>query len=392
MKTITVLPEPTGSYQVGLTRLNFIDEDRVDLFAQAKGSHRDIPLIVWYPVDDPGETHPANLLKLQDLANLKHYFLYKIIPNRIGNIITNSYENAPVSSKNSKFPVLIFNHGFSGYMEQNTILMEHLASFGYIVASVGHPYDGVASYPDGRSIPVDLESIRNLSKEARQNQKIFNHNIKQLASGDLSPEQIRRFTESYLTASKAMNNKVEMWIDDIRFIADVLEKINEGVIPSKFTHKLELEKGIGVFGQSYGGAAAVLSCCLDERLTCAISMDGAMYGGISEKYKYRRPTMYMDSDMLPGRSRYFYNINDNDTYHIVIKDSKHLDYSDCTYILKNWLLKLIQFVGKIDGSLMIQITNDYVRSFFDKYIKQIDVRLFEQNPYSEVILEKRLRG
>jgi hypothetical protein len=392
MKTITTLPKPTGSYPVGLIHLNFIDENRVDPFTQAKGRKRDIPLMMWYPIDDPGEKHPSKLLKLQDLANLKHYFLYKMIPNRICSVTTNGYADAPLSSKKPKFPVLIFNHGFSSYMEQNTILMEHLASFGYIVVSLGHPYDGVASYPDGRSIPADLESIRSLSKEARQNQKIFNQNIKQLARDDLSFEDIKSCTEGYLTASKAMNHKVEMWIDDIRFITDVLEKINEGLIPSDFTHKLELEKGIGVFGQSYGGAASVLSCCLDDRLKCAINMDGAMYGGISDKYKYGRPTMYMDSDMLPGRSRYFYNINEDDTYHIIIKDSRHLDYSDCTYILKNWLFKLMQLVGKIDGSLMITITNDYVRSFFDKYIKQIDVPLFERNLYSEVILEKRLRG
>ncbi len=391
MKQITALPKPTGSYRVGVTHLNFVDENRVDPFPQAKGRCRDIPIIIWYPIDDPGERRPSNLLKIQDLVSLKHYFLYKIIPNHICNIITNSYENTTLSSKDSKFPVLIFNHGFSSYMEQNTILMEHLASFGYIVVSVGHPYDGVASYPDGRSIPVDLDSIRNLSKEARQNQKIFNQNIKQLARDDLSLAQIRKFTESYLAASKAMNEKVEMWVDDIRFIAGILEKINEGLIESKFADRFSLERGIGVFGQSYGGAASILSCCVDERLKCAINIDGAMYGGISDTYKYKQPTMYMDSDMLPGRSRYFYSINEADTYHLVIKDSRHLDYSDCTYILKNWLMKFMQLVGKIDGGLMLRITNDYVQSFFDKYIKQVNTQLCEQNLYPEVVFEKRLR-
>jgi hypothetical protein len=270
--------------------------------------------------------------------------------------------------------------------------MEHLASFGYIVVSVGHPYDAVASYPDGRSTPVDLESVKDLSKDAQRNQKIFNRSIRQLARNDLSLEETRKYTESYLNASKAMNDKVGMWIDDIRFVADVLEKMDQGLIPSIFANKLSLEKGIGVFGQSYGGAAAVLACCLDTRLKCGINMDGAMYGGMNNKYKYRQPTMYMDSDMLPGRSRYFFSINEDDTYHIMIKNSKHLDYSDYTYIFKNWLLKLMGLVGNIDGSLMVKITNDYVRSFFDKHIKQIDAPLLEHNPYQEVVFEKRLKG
>lgn len=381
-----------GAYHVGVTHLNFADQDRADPFPQAMGRNRDIPIIIWYPTDNRGEKHPSKLLKNQDLLSLKRYLLYKIIPRHICDIATNSYEDAPLASQDAQFPVLIFNHGFSSYMEQNTILMEHLASFGYVVVSVGHPYDGVASYPDGRSIPVDLESIRDLSKEARRNQKLFLENIKQLARDDLSLEEIKSCTENYLTAGKTINEKIELWVQDIRFITDILEKMNAGMIQSQFASRLSLEKGIGVFGQSYGGAASVLACCLDERLKCAINMDGAMYGGMHDKYKYRKPTLYMDSDMLPGRSRYFFQINEDDTYHVLIQGSKHLDYSDCTYILKNSLLKLMGLVGKIDGSLMIRITNDYVRSFFDKYIRQVDILLFEKNSYPEVIFEKRLRG
>ncbi|MFT3895315.1 MAG: hypothetical protein QM730_27130 [Anaerolineales bacterium] len=391
MKQITALPTPAGPYQVGVTHLNFVDKDRADPFPQAKGKNRDIPIIIWYPTNDPGDRHPSNLLKVQDLLSLKRYALYKIIPNHIGNIATNSYQGAPLASQDFPFPLLIFNHGFSSYMEQNTILMEHLASFGYVSASVGHPYDGVASYSDGRSIPVDLKSIKSLSREARQNQKIFSENIKKLAREDLSFEEIKRYTENYLAAGKTINEKIELWVADIRFIADVLEKLNGGLIPSQFADKLAIHKGIGVFGQSYGGAASVLACSLDDRLTCAINMDGAMYGGMNDNYQYRKPTLYMDSDMLPGRSRYFFQINDNDTYHVVLQGSKHLDYTDCTYILKNWLMEFLQLVGKIDGSLMIHITNEYVRSFFDKYIRQTDMPLFEQHPYPEVIFEKRMK-
>jgi hypothetical protein len=390
MKKITVLPKPAGSYQIGFTHLNFIDESRVDSSPQANGKNRDVPIIIWYPTDEPGERHPTKLLKIRDLASLKQYPLYKLIPKSICDIDTNSYEDVPLSTKNSKFPVLIFNHGFSSYMEQNTILMEHLTSFGYIVVSVGHPYDGVASYPDGRSIPVDLESIKELTKQSRGTAKTFRKNIKLLARNDLSIEDMRKFTENYLNASKSMNDKIEMWVDDIRFVIDVLEKMDSGFIQSQFAHMLSLEKGIGVFGQSFGGAASVLACCLDNRLKCGINMDGAMYGGMNDKYKYKRPTMYMDSDMLPGRSRYFFCINEDDTYHIMIKGSRHLDYSDFTYIAKIWLLKLMQLFGKIEGRRMIKITNDYVLSFFDKYIKQVDAPLLERNPYDEVVFENRL--
>ena len=100
--------------------------------------------------------------------------------------------------------------------------------------------------------------------------------------------------------------------------------------------------------------------------------------------------MYMDSDENAGMNKYFYTINENDTYHVIIKDSKHPDYADFTYFLKNWISKLPKVFGKIDGSLMIKITNDYVLSFFNKYIKGIDSPLLESNPYSEVTFKKRI--
>lgn len=391
MAKVTVLPKPVGPYRVGLTHLNFVDKTRVDSSPQSAGENRDIPIIIWYPVDETEDRPPSKLLSRPDLASLKTYPLYRLIPNGICDISTNSYEGAALSTQNPKYPVLIFNHGFSSYMEQNTILMEHLASFGYIVVSAGHPNDGVASYPDGRSIPVDMAAIKELTKQSGANSKTFSKNIKLLAKNDLSVEEIREYTRNYLDASQLMNDKIGVWVEDIRFVIDILENIDCGLIQSQFAHKLDFEKGIGVLGQSFGGAASVLACCLDSRLTCAINIDGAMYGGMNEKYRYMRPTLYMDSDMMPGRSRYFFCANEADTYHLIIKGSKHLDYSDFTYVAKIGALRLMQLFGTIDGKRMIAITNDYVLSFFGKYINRIEAPLLEHNPYREVVFEMRFQ-
>ena len=47
--------------------------------------------------------------------------------------------------------------------------------------------------------------------------------------------------------------------------------------------------------------------------------------------------------------------------------------------------------GKIDGNLMVKIRNDYVLSFFDKYLKEKDALLLKQNPYNEVIYKNRMK-
>ena len=38
------------------------------------------------------------------------------------------------------FPLVLFSHGFAGYRLQSTFLTTHLASWGFVVATVEHPY------------------------------------------------------------------------------------------------------------------------------------------------------------------------------------------------------------------------------------------------------------
>ncbi len=55
---ITALPKPTGIFQIGRTHLNFIDENRVDPSPLAGGKKRDIPIMIWYPINDSGTSSP----------------------------------------------------------------------------------------------------------------------------------------------------------------------------------------------------------------------------------------------------------------------------------------------------------------------------------------------
>ena len=389
---LTALPKPTGIFQIGRTHLNFIDENRVDPSPLAEGKKRDIPILIWYPIDDSGTSSPLKLIKQRDLDSAKKFVKFQSLPNEICNILTNSYEDAPITNKVRKLLVLIYNHGLTGFLESSTILMEHMASHGYIVVSVGHPYDGVASYPDGRSIPMDVKKYKELFERlmSEEEDKKSEEFLAQINREDILVEEMKKLTEKDLWDNE-LNDQIEVWIDDVLFIKDILERMNEGKIESQFKGKMDLVKGIGVFGHSYGGATAILSCCLDDGLKYAVNMDGSMYGGLEERFKFKQPSMFMYSEEATGMNKYFYTINKNDTYSVSIKDSKHLDFSDIAYIMKNWMKELPETIGKIDGNLMVKITNDYVLSFFDKYIKDNDALLLERNPYNEVIFKKRIR-
>ena len=388
---LTALPKPTGIFQIGRTHLNFIDENRVDPSPLAGGKKRDVPILIWYPIDDSGTSSPLKFIKRRDLDSFKKFVRFQSLPDEVCDVLTNSYEDIPITDKIPKLPVLIYNHGLWGFMESSTILMEHMASHGYIVVSVGHPYDGVASYPDGRSIPIDVKKYeayleRSISEEE---DKKFEEFLAQINREDISVEEMWKLTEKILLGDE-LKDQIEVWIDDVLFIKDILELMNEGKIESQFKGKMDFIKGRGVFGHSYGGAIAILSCCLDDRLNYAVNIDGFMYG-LKKRYKFNQTSMFMYSEGITGMNKYLYTINKNDTYSVSIKDSKHRDFVDSAYILKKWMKELPEKYGKIDGNLMVKIRNDYVLSFFDKYMKDKDTLLLEINPYNEVIFKKRMK-
>ena len=99
--------------------------------------------------------------------------------------------------------------------------------------------------------------------------------------------------------------------------------------------------------------------------------------------------MFMYSGASAEMNRYFYSVNENDTYSVHIKDSTHFDYFDISYIIKSSISEIPEAYGKIDGEQMVKITNDYVLSFFNKYIRSIESPLLESTTYSEVNFEKR---
>ena len=164
--------------------------------------------------------------------------------------------------------------------------------------------------------------------------------------------------------------------------------MNSGIIQTQFKDKLALEKGIGLFGHSFGGATAILACSLNKRFTCAINIDGAMVNGLNERYQYKKPYLFLYSETGEQYSRYFYTINKNDSYSVFIKNSTHADFFDPSYIQKKLLRETNTMYGSIDGDRMIKITNDYVLSFFNKYIKGTDEILLESNPFDMVTFEK----
>jgi len=126
-----------GPYAAGTMRVTLADGDGAQL---------------WYPVAPGSVTGkptysyrisswlPASLAAEPDLAVLDDP------------APTDSYEDAPIASDTSPggdpdhaFPVVLFSHGSASYPEQSSFLMDHLASWGFVVAAPDHRSDDLAA-------------------------------------------------------------------------------------------------------------------------------------------------------------------------------------------------------------------------------------------------------
>ena len=123
------LPKPSGEYATSVTYLHFTDAGRKELFDNTGESDREITVKVWYPTDEKNGFEPY-------LLNADFAIKYCMFPELFRNLMTNSGRDLPVSNHEKIYPVLIFSHGWGEYFSQNSVLMEELASHGYIIFSI----------------------------------------------------------------------------------------------------------------------------------------------------------------------------------------------------------------------------------------------------------------
>jgi predicted dienelactone hydrolase len=145
-------PDERGPFPVGLTTLRLGDRD-ADVFYPAAESARGEPTEDFAVVDALPE--PARA----------------IVPEALrGTIDTHAVRDAPPAAA-GPFPVIVYSHGFGGFRQVADSLLSHLASWGFVVATVDHVERGLATLvsamttPSGRpavAADQDVTDVRNV--------------------------------------------------------------------------------------------------------------------------------------------------------------------------------------------------------------------------------------
>jgi predicted dienelactone hydrolase len=367
------LPGPTGAQAVGTTHLAFVDESRRELFTDDPDDRREVTVRAWYPADPAPGVAPARYY--EDGEAMVRNFSY---PTHLADLVTHSLPDVPVAGQDTARPVILFNHGWGEHAVQNTVLMEELASHGYMVFSLAHHYEAKYwAYPDGRLEYLSLASSRfqEIMKEQGHPDALGTLEAMFEVRTVAAQESLFRHTVKLLPT--LLGESPRHWAEDIVFIIDELDSLNRS--PGLFQGKLDLAR-LGVMGMSMGGAAAGQVCLIDGRVKAAINMDGGLIGDLADTV-VARPMMYVGSRRFIGYDEVFSAHASDDTYTLIVRDSDHYDFTDFTLLHRHHMM-----IGDIEGERMLEILNVYTRAFFDFYLKGIesDILSGKKRPYAEV--------
>ncbi|MFI5983674.1 alpha/beta hydrolase family protein [Streptomyces sp. NPDC051555] len=302
-------PEPSGEYAVGTRVVQWTDPRRPETFTADPHDLRTVVVQFWYPArESPAGARPAQYLgrteheaRTVSRALARGVGLPDFLVDGVPRARTRSVFDAPVAGGGGRFPVVLFSPGSGGVRTQNTAWAEELASHGYVVAALDHPYDSAAVVlADGRTIEAVTESSGDRDEDA---------------------ELAARWT-----AVRAA---------DLGFVRTRLERLDrpdQGESADPLTGRLDTGR-VAVAGHSIGGAAALQAARQDRRFGAVIDLDGYPHGPDSPALA--QPTLALTQAITSGTDpRYLprltvaLRLNTATSYRLTVTGAAHLTFMD----------------------------------------------------------------
>jgi predicted dienelactone hydrolase len=200
------LPAPTGKYEIATASFTYTDESRVETFTNT-GEKRQVNVKFWYPKDAEGA-----------------------------------------------YPLVVFSHGTGGIKISNTSTFMDLASNGYVVCSIDHPYHSQFTIgADGRFVRMD---------------PAYWQEYLDVVNRKYTDEGTRlQITLKWLALRTA----------DMNFVVDTILAQVKDSKSAEVYHLIDPTK-IGLMGHSIGGAEAAQVARERSDISAVINLDGDLNG------------------------------------------------------------------------------------------------------------------
>ncbi|QSZ35985.1 hypothetical protein DSL72_007107 [Monilinia vaccinii-corymbosi] len=279
---------------------------------------------------------------------------YSLPPTTLQGFTSRSYNSAPILSPRNKFhfPVLLFSPGYGNTRLIYTTIAENIASLGYLVITVDHPFD------------VDFIEYSNGTVATWQGVDFDNYTAP-------IPYVNARVKDLQFVLSSLSNPS---------FTAQIPGVSNSSSHPRGYGKPQSIfqTKSIGAFGHSLGGAAAFSAMRADSRFSSGVNLDGALIGEVVQtglgspfmiianenhtRTEDRDPTwaeFWGNSVKLGGWRR-----------DVRVMGTTHGSFTD----LSVWagvlgLAGLDGLLGTIKGQRVLEFETEFVGMFFGKWLK-----------------------
>jgi predicted dienelactone hydrolase len=255
---VPVLPKPSGPYAVGTEIFRWVDEARAEPATPLLDDKRNVIAQTWYPVG-PGakEKHSVYMDGLKALPAQVSLFPGFMLKS-FGAVDTHAAEDAAIL-KDKPWPVVIFSPGYGAVRAVYSGLAAGLASRGYFVVTLDHPYESAVTELADGSIVADANTF---------------------PAGGTQAER-----DDFMASQLNLRSR------DISFVID---QFSRPAAIGDLSRYIDLQH-VAVIGHSFGGAAAALTAAHDPRVAAAANIDGTLYGDVWKEH-LTQPFLLLDSD------------------------------------------------------------------------------------------------
>jgi pimeloyl-ACP methyl ester carboxylesterase len=344
-------PAPTGPYAVGRRLVHWIDSARPDPLDATRP--RELLIWIWYPAEPPRAVEREEALP-GTWGTHRLEMLEKKFGAEVGAAMrtfrVHARTDAPLSEARDRLPVVLFTPGLGWVATDYSVLLEDLASHGYIVVGLSPTgFADVVRFPDGRDVRRTLG-----------------------VGASVGVDQVHVH-------------------EDALFALQQIERLDDEV-GSFLRGRLDLTR-IGALGHSIGGTTAHVAAARDPAVRAAINIDGDPMGAVLD-VRPRQPLLLISSEaplieeaqhhpsaehmerVRQGLERSELRRTNDWTrmseasvsaYRLRIAGTRHLNFEDVA-IAADRLLKPSERwmrVGQIDGARGLTVAAALVRGFFD---------------------------
>lgn len=305
----------TGNYPIETQKFTLVDQSRDESFSSIQ-DYRKVNVSIWYP---------------------------------------------QVSHNDEAFPLIIFSHGGLGTITSNESLYLELASHGYVVYSIGHPYHALWTEDENGMVTwVDMDYFSELQEEDPEKDPL----------------------QSYDYYQKWMKVRTE----DINFVLDTILE-NSDARFEEINARIDVDR-IGLIGHSLGGSAVLAMPRLRDDIDAVIALESPFlydivgvekdeFVWLDEEYPIPVLNIYSDSswENLANWQQYAQNAvmltePNKDITNLYLPGAGHYSLTDLS-LASPFFTKILEGgTSSVEYRTYLRSVNDAVLDFLNRNLKQ----------------------